>query len=111
MNSPTRSFKDVEKLVNEGSKQLDNIDSVIEINGFPQKAEENNERLVIDLVDDMDISIRLYDIRASHRLSKREKAGRAIIVMQETNFVNQGNNEWGLNCLCCVYCICISQNH
>ena len=32
MNSPTRRFEDVEKLVNEGSKQLDNIDSVKEGN-------------------------------------------------------------------------------
>ena len=45
---------------------------MIEINGFPQKVEENNEQLVIDLADDMDISIRLYDIKARHRLSERK---------------------------------------
>ena len=49
---------------------------MIEINGFPQKTEENTEQLpvVIDLADEMGISIRLYDIKASHRLSNREKA-------------------------------------
>ena len=51
---------------------------MIEINGFPQKAEENTEQLVTDLADEMGISVRLYDIKASHRLPKREKAGRPI---------------------------------
>ena len=63
---------------------------MIEINGFPQKAEKNTEQLVIDLADEMSISVRLYDIKASHRLSKREKL---------RNFMNQGNSEWGLNSL------------
>ena len=45
-----------------------------EINGLPQKAEENIEQLVIDLADEMGISIRLLKLlKASHRLSKREK--------------------------------------
>ena len=42
--------------------------------------EKNAEKLVTDLADEMGISIRLYNIKASYRLSKREKAGRAIIV-------------------------------
>ena len=41
-----------------------------EINGLPQKAEENTEQLVIDLADEMGISIKLYDIKASHRREK-----------------------------------------
>ena len=53
---------------------------MIEINEFPHKAEENTEQLVVDLADEMGICIRLYDIKASHRLSKRGKAGRDIIV-------------------------------
>ena len=52
---------------------------MIEINGFSHKAEENTEQLVVDLADEMGIAIRLYDIKASHRLSERGKAGRAII--------------------------------
>ena len=32
---------------------------MIEINGFSQKAKENTEQLVIDLADEMGISIRL----------------------------------------------------
>ena len=51
------------------------------INAFPQKAEENTEQLVVDLADEMGISIRLLKLlKASHRLSKRGKAGGAIIV-------------------------------
>ena len=54
---------------------------MIEINEFPQKAEENTEQMVIDLADEMGISTRLLKLlKTSHRLSKREKAGRAIIV-------------------------------
>ena len=44
-----------------------------EINGFPQKAEQNTEQLVFNLADEMGISIRLYDIKASDTLSKRER--------------------------------------
>ena len=40
---------------------------MLTINGFPQKAEGNIQQ-----------SVRLYDIKASHRLSKRGKAGRRI---------------------------------
>ena len=46
---------------------------MIEINGFLHKAEENTEQLVVDLADEVGISIRLYDIKASHRLSKRQR--------------------------------------
>ena len=59
----------------------------------------------------MGISIRLYVIKASHRLSKREKAGRPIMVTFKSRklrnkFMNQGNKEWGLNSLsvlCALY--------
>ena len=67
---------------------------MIEINGFPQKAEEITEQLVTDIAD-MGIAIRLYDIKASHRLSKREKAGRPIIVTFKTRKLRK--KEWGLN--------------
>ena len=49
---------------------------------FLKRHIENTEQLVIDLADEMGIYfILLKLLKASDRLSKREKAGRAIIGM------------------------------
>ena len=74
-------------------------------------------RTVTDLADDMDISIRLYDIEVSHRLSKREKAGRPIIVTFKSRklrnkFYEPRKQRVGLKFIIgSVHCTCISQNH
>ena len=88
---------------------------MIEIKEFPQKAEENTEQLVIDLDDEMGISIRLLKLlKASHRLSKREKAGRAIIVTLKSRrlrnkFYEPRKQTVGLKFIICAVCIaCVS---
>ena len=59
---------------------------MIEIDGFPQNTEENTEQLpiVIDLADEMGISI---------RLSKREKAGRPVIITFKSRELRNKFNE------------------
>ena len=62
----------------------------------------------------MDISIRLYDIKASHRLSKRGKAGRAIIVTFKSRklrnkFYEPRKQRAGFKFIICAVCIaCVS---
>ena len=117
---PNKEGKDVEKLVNEGLKQLSSIGwqcgrrEMIEINGFPQKEEEDTKQLVTDLADEMGISIRLYDIKANHRLSQREKADVPIIVMFKSRklrnkFYEPRKHRVGFESSICVVCIaCVS---
>ena len=89
---------------------------MIEMNGLSQKTEENTEQLVIDLVDEMGISIRLYDIKASHRLRKTEKdgTGRAVIVTFKSRklrneFYEPRKQRVGFKFIICTVCIaCVS---
>ena len=48
---------------------------MVEINGFPQKKDENLKDLVIKLATDMKVPISNGDVEVVHRLSTREKAG------------------------------------
>ena len=116
---PTKEVKDVEKLVNEGSKQRNN-----RLTGW-KKGNDRDKRifskggrkLVIDLADKIRISIRSFDIKTSHKLRKREKAGRAVIVTFKSRKLRNNSYEprkqrVGLiHYLCCVHYKCISQNH
>ena len=87
---------------------------MIEINRFPHKGEENTEQLVVALADEMGVSIRLYDIKASHRLLKRGKAGSAIIVTFKSRkirskFYEQRKQRVGFKFIICAVCIaCVS---
>ena len=48
---------------------------MVEINGFPQKKDENLKDLVIKLATDMKVPISNGDVEVVHRLLTREKAG------------------------------------
>ena len=58
---------------------------MVEINGFPQKKDENLKDLAIKLATDMKVPISNGDVEVVHRLSTRERAGIIVQILVETN--------------------------
>ncbi len=75
-----KQAKENMKKVEVAQNRLDDLEqygrkAMIEINGFPRKAEEDPLGLILSLADKLKVDLKQEDVEACHRLSRNENAG------------------------------------
>ena len=77
--------KIVDKTIHDLEEKYDNIEQYsrkfnLEIHGIPERKEEDNTQIILDLATTIDADVREEDIDICHRLHKAEGKARPIIV-------------------------------